>query len=387
MSTDPRVGILLFHPANVFGGAERTVVNLLKHLPGDRTRVVLVGMPDVFAEPGADAFYSLDEIGIHPGFASLRRSFNEARILVSIARREDCRVFLGMLHYGAIQAALCRIVSGFRLRTIASPRTPSVAGIRLHVGERGKDARLWWRMVTGFCRISNRIIVASEGLKSECVDVFGANARRVCVIPNCVEDSLIQMARKAELKTQKHASPERPWHIITAGRLAPEKDVGTLIRAFAILRKHTHASLEILGSGPELDELRRLAQDLGVGDDIFFAGFTAHPMERIKSADLCVHTALFEGFGNSLLEAMACGVPLVATDCDFGPREIIKNGHNGMLVRPSDPEHLAEVLSALLDNPELRQRIASNGVRDVEQYGAGLMADRYEAVFIELAKH
>jgi glycosyltransferase involved in cell wall biosynthesis len=382
---DGRVGVLIFHPANVFGGAERTIVNLLTHLRRDRVRVVLVGMPEVFRDPAADVFYSLEALGLNPGgFATLRRSLGEARRLVSIARREDCRVMLGMLHHGAIVAAMCRVVSGFRLKTIASPRTPSVEGIRFHVGEVGKTARLWRMMISGFCRIADRLIVASEGLKQECVGVFGAKAKRVRVIPNCVDDAMIRLAHQTPPRVRDQATAEQPWVVVAAGRLAPEKDMGTLIRAFALLREHLEARLDIIGSGPEQEGLEALAQALSVGSSVRFVGFTPDPLEQIRGADVFVHTGLFEGFGNSLLEAMASGVALVATDCDFGPREIVQDGVTGVLVRVSDPHHLAEVLERLLRDPAARLRMVENALRHVGNYRAELMAGRYEEVFLEL---
>ncbi|MFN3985307.1 MAG: glycosyltransferase [Rhodocyclaceae bacterium] len=379
-----RVGVLIFHPANVFGGAERTVMNLLSHVARDRVRVVLVGRPEVFRDPPADAFHSLAELGLDDGFAGLPRAVRDARILTALARREDCRVMLGMLHYGAIVAPLCRLFSGGRLRTIASPRTPSSEGIRFHVGEGGRQAWLWRTMVSGFCRFSDRVLVASDGLRRECVERFGARPERVRVVPNSVDDALIAFAAGITPRVREHAESGRPWHIVTAGRLAPEKDLGTLIRAFALLRASLDARLEIIGSGPELPALQALAAELGVGDRIDFAGFTPRPLERIREADVFVHTALFEGFGNVLLEAMACGVPLIATDCDFGPREIVRDGVNGRLVRMSDPAHLAAVLAEVLDDAPQRARLADTALQAIRDYSAERMAEGYERLFAEL---
>ena len=383
--SDDRVGVLIFHPANVFGGAERTTVNLLTHLPRDQVRVVLVGMAEVFRAPLADAFYDLESHGLNPGgFSTLRRTLVETRRLIAIARRERCQVMLGMLHYGAIVAGLARPASGWRLSTIASPRTPSVAGIRFHVGEKGKRARLWRGMITGFCRLASRLIVAAHGLKDECVREFGAKAKRVRVIPNCVDDTVLALAQQQSPCVREQASPDQPWLILTAGRLVPEKDTGTLLRAFALLRGRIDARLEILGSGPERDTLQDLAISLGIAADVRFLGFSPQPFEEIRRADVFVHTSLFEGFGNTLLEAMASGVPLVATDCDFGPREIVTPGVNGILVPVGDPKHLAKALEALLLDPAKRASLVANALRHVQDFSAVTMARRYEAVFLEL---
>lgn len=384
---DRRVGVLIFHPANVFGGAERTIVNLLSHLRRERVRVVLVGMPEVFRDPAADVFYSLAANGLDPGgFSTVRQSVVEARRIIAIARREQCQVMLGMLHYGAIIAGLCWPLSWFRLKTIASPRTPSVAGIRFHAAASPRVARLWRTLIWGFCHLASRVLVASAGLKQECVEVFGAKASRVRVIPNSVDDGLLELARHNAPRARECASPEAPWLIVSAGRLAPEKDIDTLIRALALLRNRQRVRLEIIGTGPQSSQLAELAATLGVAEAVDFTGFTPNPLDRMRQADVVVHTGLFEGFGNSLLEAMASGVPLIATDCDFGPREIVKEGVNGVLVPVADPQALADALESLLLDPKRRLRLAEQGLKDVQNYRAELMANRYEEVFCELGQ-
>ncbi|MCP5159590.1 MAG: glycosyltransferase [Gammaproteobacteria bacterium] len=369
----------MFHPPDGFGGAERTMVNLLTHLSRERLRVVLVASPEVFGKLSVDAFYPRAEVGVAEGFAGFRRSLADARRLCAIARRERCQVFFGMLHYGAIMAVLCRFWSRFRLWTIASPRTPSFQALQWHIKSGGENALLWRILIHAFCRFSDRLVVASKGLKDESVHRYGAKPHAVWVIPNGIDDQLMRHA----MTVVPRSLDEGRLRIVTSGRLAPEKDLQTLIQAFAKVRACCDVVLEIIGAGPEQARLEALVAELGIAADVAFLGFQQQPFERVKAADLFVHTALFEGFGNVLLEAMACGVPVIATDCDFGPREIVQDGRNGRLVRVSDPEHLAEVIMELLVDPMARKRLAEGGLASLSSYSAERMAQRYEQVFLE----
>lgn len=376
--------VLVFHPANVFGGAERTLVNLLENLPDGEFDIVLVADPAVFRQPKCQRFHALDDLGISNGFSSFKRALSDARTLTALARSEGCTVVLGMLHYGAIVSSLCRLFSLFRLRTIASPRTPSRDGIDFHVGTSGHAALRWRLLVRLFCIASSRVLVASHGLGQECVHGFGSAQSRIRIVPNCVSDAVLARAASARPVVRQSASPDRPWKIVSSGRLSPEKDYGTLIRAVDVLRRKLPVELEIFGSGTEEEALRALVSRLDLESIVRFSGFHSDPMQRIGDADVFVHTALFEGFGNVLLEAMACAVPLVATDCDFGPREIVRDGVNGCLVRRSDPEHLAQTIESLLVQPDQRLALVQTALRDVAEYSARRMAHGYGSVFREL---
>lgn len=386
MKVDARLGVLIFHPANVFGGAERTLMNLLMHIDRERYRVVLVASGSVFSDPPVEQFIPLAEIGLSDaGFSSFRASVADARRLVALARLTQCRVLLGMLHYGAIVAGLCAPLSWFRLATIASPRTPSVEGIRLHVGD-GKQARRWYWMVRLFCRFSTRVLVASEGLKQECVSTFHADPRRVRVVANAVDDALLEAARHREVKVRGLASVSRPWLIFAVGRLAPEKDLSTLIRAMGHVRQRLPVRLDIVGDGPERPCLEALVAALDLGDVVRFTGFSPRPFDRVCEGDLFVHTALFEGFGNVILEAMACGVPLIASDCDFGPREIVEDRQNGRLVPPLEPTLLADTIVQTLADARAREAYARMALVTLARFSAFEMARGYQRVFSEVGE-
>ena len=151
------------------------------------------------------------------------------------------------------------------------------------------------------------------------------------------------------------------------------------------MRRDLKAKLWIVGDGPERPYLESLAAGLNITDDIVFWGFQENLYKFIKKSDIFVHTSLFEGFGNIILEAMACGVPVIATDCPFGPREIINNGENGILVPVSDEGALAKALKMVLENKEARKRFVKNAHKRLSEFTPERMVSRYEDVFLSIA--
>ncbi len=139
--------------------------------------------------------------------------------------------------------------------------------------------------------------------------------------------------------------------IISAGRFSSEKDFSTLIQAFAKLRKKRQAKLILLGEGSLRASLEDLAKQLGVIDDLTMPGFVENPFAYLARADVFVLSSAHEGFGNVLVEAMACGTPVVSTDCPSGPREILDGGRYGALAPVGDADALAAAIQQKLDNP------------------------------------
>jgi glycosyltransferase involved in cell wall biosynthesis len=172
--------------------------------------------------------------------------------------------------------------------------------------------------------------------------------------------------------------------VLAAGRLTPTKDVPTLLRAFARARTVLNARLMILGEGKNAEEsaerrleLIALATELGVAEDVSMPGFVDNPFAYMARASVFVLSSLWEGFGNVLVEALACGCPVVSTDSPDGPGEILDRGRYGRLVPVGDHGAMAEAILATLRAPPdpdvLRSRAAMFSVdRAVESYIAAL---------------
>jgi glycosyltransferase involved in cell wall biosynthesis len=155
-------------------------------------------------------------------------------------------------------------------------------------------------------------------------------------------------------------SPGQPPVVLSVGRLVPQKDHATLLRAFSRLRAGRAARLVILGDGKDRKSLELLASKLGVADDVSLPGFESNPYRYMRRCAVFVLSSAWEGSGNVLAEAMACGAPVVSTDCPSGPAEILGDGKYGPLVAVGDHEALAAAIEASLDHPpppgDLRSR-------------------------------
>lgn len=137
-------------------------------------------------------------------------------------------------------------------------------------------------------------------------------------------------------------------------RLSPEKDLPTLLHAFSLLhRQRPEAHLLLAGEGPERAGLEALVAALGLQAVVELLGRTRQPLAWMRRAAVFVPASRFEGFGNVLIEALACGTPVVATDCPVGPREVLQGGRFGPLVPVGDAGAMAQAIGQLLDRPAL----------------------------------
>lgn len=158
-----------------------------------------------------------------------------------------------------------------------------------------------------------------------------------------------------------YAAEIKEKRIVTAGRLAEQKNHKMLIRAFArFLADHGDYTLEIYGKGKLKDELTGLAEQLGAGDNVKICEFTPDLHEQIRSAEMFVLSSDYEGLSNALLEAMMMGIPCISTDC-AGSDEVIDDMQNGILVPVGDEDALLGAMTRMSDDAALRDRIAGKG--------------------------
>ena len=381
--------LLILHIAYVFGGAERTTANLLSHLDRTRiTRITLVApnvlrplLPDV-----CDQFIPTDSCSLEGGFTTARRLCQDARAVGELLGTLAPDVALGMMHYPSALVVLGARMAGVRTRTIASYRGPFYEYMRHY--EHHLRRRWFLRTtVAATAWLADRVIVPSHGTALELRRHFLHPLRRTVTIPNGIDLAEVAKRPVTELTLPDHWQHEPTLPILCAmARLAPEKNLGLLLDAFRHIHTLRPARLMILGDGPERASLETQISAWGLSDAIWLPGHQKDIYPFLRRAEVFIHTCQFEGFGYAVLEALACGVAVVATDCPYGPREILGNNEYGVLTPPNDPAALASAILQLLADPPARHALAERGLQRAHQLSIERMVRAYETVFTEQAR-
>lgn len=378
--------LLIFHLAGALGGAEQTSLLLVRHMRGcfPSARVTLVGSELLrpLLGPYCDCFIDGNAQGLGYWFTDLAKLRQDVARASEILKAEGPNLVLGMMHYGAALAVLGGRRCGGPLRTLASLRGPAYEYLRRHEPERRR--RLFLRAAistTGWG--ADRVLVPSAGTGHELTRRFLVPPWRIEVIPNGIDQTAALAAAQAPTPELVDLPPGQPV-VCALARLSAEKDLGLLLDAFGRARRRHPANLLVVGDGPERSALEAQAVALGLGKAVRFLGYRANVFPYLARADLFVHTCQFEGFGYTLLEAMTCGLPVVATDCPYGPREVVGTAQCGFLVPPGDSEALAQALLTLLNDPQLRRQMGANARERAAVLSVKAMMDRYTSLFTRL---
>jgi len=187
------------------------------------------------------------------------------------------------------------------------------------------------------------------------------------------------------LSPKKHPATGRS--LIAMGRLTQQKGFDILLQAFARLKDiYQEWTLTILGEGELRTELESLCDSLGLCDRVHLPGVVQTPYEVLLQADIFVMSSRFEGFGNVLIEAMACGLPVISTDCPSGPNEIIRDGVDGILVPNKDVDALAEAMDRLMSDEDERKRLSSCAMEAVERFSLEKIMGMWEKLLAQVVE-
>jgi glycosyltransferase involved in cell wall biosynthesis len=274
-----------------------------------------------------------------------------------------------------LEALFARRLAGVDTRIVVTERNAFHDG---HL-QRGWAGQFLPGLVRRMYGQADAIVAVSDGVADELAAWSGLPRAQIVTIYNPVVTNEL-IAGQSEPVDHPWFQPGVPPVIMSAGRLGRAKDHPTLIRAFARVRRARLARLVIFGQGKSeaktarsVAALQALAGELGVADDVALPGFVANPFAYMARAAVFALSSINEGLPGVLIEGMACGCPVVSTDCPSGPAEILAGGRYGRLVPPGDDAALAAAILATLDAPPapalLRERAGSFSVaRAVDQY-------------------
>jgi glycosyltransferase involved in cell wall biosynthesis len=314
------------------GGAGRAMVKLASACAELGWDVDMVVLTDRRAEYAQELSPRVRLVNLHQ-----RHARTSVPALVQYLRREHPAVLFSTVKEMNCAAAVARRLACVRTRLVLRE------AITLH-----GYTRTWRFLVSMFYRSADSIVAVSDDVKKDLVLKARLPADRICVIHNAVDANHVRQLARAELPAP-FPIDDAPV-ILGVGRLVPQKDFATLLRAFASVRADRQCRLVILGRGPQLASLSQLAHDLGIADSVAFPGFMDNPYAWMARSKVFVLSSTHEGCPNVLLEALACGCSIVATDAPGDQRFLLNNGGiRGRLVPVGDWREMARAIEMALD--------------------------------------
>jgi glycosyltransferase involved in cell wall biosynthesis len=357
------------------GGAERAAVQILNGLDPnlwDRSMFLFAREGPYLAEVDPSIAITSADTASRWGRWRALRSF--------IARERPDLVMAFLSFFSALSAARA---ANTRAKVVFNLQTPMSAFLT--------DADYHWRRSwhkAAFAAVArvgyaaaDLIIATSHGVARDLTGAFGIDPDRIRVLANPVDLDRVRAAIAEPLDAAVLPPGDAPL-IVAAGRLAEAKNYPLMIDAFAMLRQRMPARLCILGQGELEGELRQLIVARGLSGSVSLAGFQANPWKYIAKADVFLLTSRYEGFGNVLIEAMACGVPVVTT-ASAGTRDIVQSGTDGVLIEAHTASAIADVLFRLLSDAGQLDQLRAGAMRATEKFGLPSTVARYDSTMRE----
>jgi len=351
------------------GGAQRVMVLMANYWAAEGHHVTLVSLGPQFKDRFAlhhlvkRVSLNLSSDSAHLGHALYHNALRVLRLRDQLRQSQPDVVisFMGSTNVLTILAS-----RGLGIPVIISERTNP---------HRQAIGSVWNALRSLLYRHADALVVQSSALRDWARGV--AVSARVDIIPNPVNPEFNGSARGV-------GRQESSYTVVAMGRLVQVKGFDLLIEAFArCAGKHPEWSLVILGEGEERSNLESLIVAKGLQDRVRLAGQVPRPSHILGQAELFVLSSRFEGFPNALMEAMACKLAVISTDCPNGPRDIVRDGVDGLLVPPDDVDALAKGMDRLMANPVERQRLGTAAMEVIERFSL----EKIMSMWDELVAH
>lgn len=343
MQKNNRSKIAFFVPSLMGGGAERAILNIANEFGGkgvfEKTDLVLVKKEGVYL---AEVRSEVNVVDLKSG--NVPRSLFR---LIKYLRREKPDVLVSTLTHASALTVLAKMLARSKTKIIIRLAN-TFSEVLKNLGF--FDRKILFYGVKFTFPFADEIVAVSGGVADDLAREINFPREKISVVFNSVD------LKKIEKKCQEPAN--HPWLrnktfpiLLAVGRLTVEKDYPTLLRAFSIAVKQKDLRLIILGEGKKRRELEEMIVKMGLQNKIDMPGFVGNPYVFMSRCDLYVLSSKTEGMPNTMIEAMACGMPVASTDCPSGPREVLDDGKYGKLVKVGDENALAEAILNTLKNP------------------------------------
>lgn len=341
--TDERPRLGLFVPELTGGGAERVTINLARafHEWGADVDLIVVKAVGAYVShvPKGVRLIELGARGTATSIPALRRYL----------RDERPHAVISALHHANVALLVAKKLSYSRSMVVVTIHNAFSAQMQSATGVRSKVLPAMIRVTYPW---ADGIVTVSKGVADDFAATVGIDRARIDTIYNpVVTEAVLEQARQPAF---------HPWLgdggapvVVAIGRLTPQKDFPTLIRAIDLVRMRHPVRLLLLGEGPLRGELQSLVHELDLQALVDLPGFVDNPHAILARADLFVLSSLWEGLPTVLIEALAAAVPVISTDCPSGPAEILLDGQYGRLVPVGRPDALADAICESLREPLL----------------------------------
>ncbi|HHT9158384.1 MAG TPA: glycosyltransferase [Candidatus Brocadiaceae bacterium] len=397
MSGENKINKIIFFIAHLSdGGAEKVLSELSCNFPNDIEQVIVLYEKKI-TYPYKGKLVSLDLPITSLSFPDriykfIQRIFRFRKIVKM--EKPDCVIsFMEEANFINIMVSRNPIVTVHILQSINPKRLSSFIVIKLMISALYNRAK---------------VIAVSKGVRNDLIKKFGVKEEKVQVIYNPIGIEEIQKLSQENIYDNKLEN-DIPV-IVTSGRLTEQKGQWHLIRAFSEVRKRIPCRLVIMGTG-ELDGyLRELTRELNLEDDVVFWGWQKNPYKYLANANVFVLSSLWEGFGIVLVEAMVCKLPVISTDCQSGPREILapqSNGNNqindieyaefgllvpvcdGIFYKANDPltkeeSVLADAIVKVISDNKLSKHYSEMGLQRARDFNVNKIVEEYTLLLQEV---
>jgi len=340
------------------GGAERQMQYILKYIDRKKFEPHLA----IFHLTGKEKNVVPDDVPVYDLSAKLRpASFFVFFKLLQLIKRLRPDKILSFMWGANLIFILAGIIT--RVPVVISERTFTPVDLKQYRLRYIRKFEI--KMLYPYAK---KIIAVSKNIKTALTDFFNIPHKKIKVIENAVD--IEEIALKC-----KQYDVSIGDYVFACGSLEKIKNFSFLIEIMAEIKNY---KLIILGDGSQREYLKNKAEELGI--DLILPGYVENPYPYFRNAKVFVLTSLYEGSPNVVLEAMTCGVPVVAVDCPGGVREVIKNGENGIIVPQKDKTKLVKAIKDVLENRPLREKLVSNAGEYIKKFGVVDMVKKYESL-------
>ncbi len=346
-----RPAIAVYMPNLASGGIERMHINLAPAFIAQGYEVIFL------LQRYEGALLSSIPEGVRIVCFAKHRTLACLLPLVRFLRKERPQILFSNLGHNNIIAIMASLLAGGPTRVIASYHRAFSAEIEASPSWKYRILPLLSRIALKY---AHGIVAVSEGVANDLAKKLKLARSRIKVIYNPVICDAFDSKLSETIDHPSLNDKSTPF-ILGVGRLVEQKNFALLISAFALIAPRRNIRLVIIGEGPLKQQLEGLAQQYAVENKVEILNFQSNPFPFMRQASMLVMTSRYEGFGNVLVEALACGTSVVSTDCAYGPSEILQNGKYGKLIPVMDKQALAKSMLETLESPLPKEILSSRG--------------------------